>query len=384
MNNINTKLIHKVTDYKELLGFFSNPKLILLKGYSSKNRGKDEKEKYSTAKQPYSPRKGETVPVSPSEIEQYIAQNHWIGLQIPAGYILIDIDDRQTGHAIAKSFLENHIKTIVFKTHNGFQFLFRDTYKVEAQRAKFLTLAGVATDYRLAGKGYTVMPTSNIPERKIFLPDCDELDDMPDFFISVRGIKKDEQEKLTLPIYEGFRDSTLLAHACRLNNWKSMFRMDFDTLDILNQINNLFLEPPLEQRDIEKIYQSSLRYPTPEPLPIPISKNDKDDNSGSHMDTYFINPEGHLCMLKRKGNDTWAVRLANFDARIITEVLEDDCIAQSIKYVLKGKLKNRELPEIEVPASSFPGMGWVSQWGSQAILEPGQGTRDYCRHAIQG
>lgn len=102
--------------------------------------------------------------------EGYTAAGHWIGLQIPDGFVLIDIDDKQTGQAIANAFLWNHIETIVIKTHNGFQFLFRDTYKIKAQRAKFLTLAGVVTDYRHAGKGYTVMPTFNIPERKIFLP----------------------------------------------------------------------------------------------------------------------------------------------------------------------------------------------------------------------
>jgi hypothetical protein len=87
--------------------------------------------------------------------------------------------------------------------------------------------------------------------------------------------------------------------------------------------------------------------------------------------------------LENQGGVHIPVRLANFDAKIAMEVIEDNGIDQNRLYIIEGKTKNQTLPAIEVPASSFPKMTWVYKWGAAAIIEPGNGVKDYIRHGIQ-
>ncbi len=371
---------HKPVDWRTLLSFFQdNVSLIVLKGYSRYNRGNTEEEKYKMAKIPHSLQKNTTTTVSIDAVEGYITAGHWIGLKIPAGYSLVDCDDKEIGKTIATALMNNNIKTVVFKTHNGFQFLFKDSVgKIKKQNTKQITLGGTIVDYRIPPNGYTVLPTPNIPERKIFLPEAAELDELLDVFLPVRGAKKEETDKLSLPIFEGERDQILIAHACRLNNYKAQYRMDYDTEEILQQFNDLFVEPPVEIKDIERICRSSQRYPTPEPF-IPEVVTQENTNG---LTVYQVSPGGHLCRRKYRDGETSLVKLANFDARIVREVLEDNGVEQIIKYVLMGEMNNVKLPEVEVPAALFPSMNWISQWGAKAILEPGQGTKDHVRHAI--
>jgi len=98
---------------------------------------------------------------------------------------------------------------------------------------------------------------------------------------------------------------------------------------------------------------------------------------------YFVDPEG--CWFRRKPTRHGRVpeRIANFTAKIEEEILEDDGVETSCRYVIVGQSGGRRLPVIDVPASTFPGMGWAAKWGSQAIIEPGQSKKDYVRHAIQ-
>lgn len=98
---------------------------------------------------------------------------------------------------------------------------------------------------------------------------------------------------------------------------------------------------------------------------------------------YFTDEQGFLCRWKPTQNGDIPIRIANFTAAIKEEIIEDDGIEQRHRYVLKGKIRNRELPSIEVAASSFGAMNWLHKWGTEAILEPGQSNRDYLRHAIQ-
>jgi len=77
------------------------------------------------------------------------------------------------------------------------------------------------------------------------------------------------------------------------------------------------------------------------------------------------------------------VRLANFTATITEQISEDDGNETIQKYRLEGSCGARQLPQIEILASQFSGMGWIHQWGSRTIIEPGNTIRDTVRHAIQ-
>jgi hypothetical protein len=106
-------------------------------------------------------------------------------------------------------------------------------------------------------------------------------------------------------------------------------------------------------------------------------KNKKKDNK------YFVDSEIYLCMWKTISSGFVSMRIANFDAWITDEVIEDNGFELTCNYVIEGKTKNQSLPKIEVPASSFASLNWLCHWGSLAIVEPGHAIKEYVRHAIQ-
>lgn len=77
--------------------------------------------------------------------------------------------------------------------------------------------------------------------------------------------------------------------------------------------------------------------------------------------------------------------LCNFSARIVEERVRDDGVERTLTFILTGTLESgRALSEVEVNAAQFGGMGWaVSEWGTQAVVYAGQGTKDHLRAAIQ-
>ncbi|MBM4287115.1 MAG: hypothetical protein FJ135_03010 [Deltaproteobacteria bacterium] len=77
--------------------------------------------------------------------------------------------------------------------------------------------------------------------------------------------------------------------------------------------------------------------------------------------------------------------ICNFNAAIVGEQVRDDGMERQVCLTLEGRLaEGRPLPKVEVPASQFLGMNWVtSAWGSKAIIYAGFGTRDHLRAAIQ-
>lgn len=76
--------------------------------------------------------------------------------------------------------------------------------------------------------------------------------------------------------------------------------------------------------------------------------------------------------------------LANFHARIVREEIHDDGAEEVLRFRIEGALTSGRAFEAEVPAARFAAMAWpVEAIGAQAIVSPGQGTRDVLRHAIQ-
>ena len=77
--------------------------------------------------------------------------------------------------------------------------------------------------------------------------------------------------------------------------------------------------------------------------------------------------------------------LATFAARIVEEVVYDDGATREVVLRIAGTLEDgTELPEVLVPAEEFPKMSWVVQnWGTKAIIAPGQSAKEHLRVAIQ-
>lgn len=98
---------------------------------------------------------------------------------------------------------------------------------------------------------------------------------------------------------------------------------------------------------------------------------------------YFIDDEGNLCKWKQTREGAIPQTLANFEARIIEELIEDNGLETIYFYGIEGTCRGKKLSRINIPANSFNPMNWLPQWGSQVIIEPGQAVKDYVRHSIQ-
>ncbi|MEW6686321.1 MAG: hypothetical protein AB1393_08980 [Candidatus Edwardsbacteria bacterium] len=114
-----------------------------------------------------------------------------------------------------------------------------------------------------------------------------------------------------------------------------------------------------------------------------LKLHEETDENQRQDSPYFIDNSGYLCRWKQLKDGVIPVRLANFEAQISEEITEDDGFELTHSYGIEGRIKNKFLPKIEVPASFFNSLNWLHKWGSQVILEPGQANKDYVRHAIQ-
>jgi hypothetical protein len=95
--------------------------------------------------------------------------------------------------------------------------------------------------------------------------------------------------------------------------------------------------------------------------------------------------QGRIEHIRQTKDGEVAVRLCNFIACIVEQVVADDGVERRITFALEGNLANGPaLPRTEVPAADFAGMAWVvPSWGTRAVVYAGMGIRDHLRAAIQ-
>ncbi len=76
--------------------------------------------------------------------------------------------------------------------------------------------------------------------------------------------------------------------------------------------------------------------------------------------------------------------LANFAAVITREIRRSDGLEAELWFELQGYAGAQPLPPARVKAAEFVALNWVTrEWGSQAVVTPGQGAKDHLRAAIQ-
>lgn len=76
--------------------------------------------------------------------------------------------------------------------------------------------------------------------------------------------------------------------------------------------------------------------------------------------------------------------LANFAAVIVREIRRSDGLEAELWFELQGYAGAQPLPPARVRAAEFVALNWVTrEWGSQAVVTPGQGAKDHLRAAIQ-
>ncbi|MCP4367308.1 MAG: DUF927 domain-containing protein [Deltaproteobacteria bacterium] len=98
---------------------------------------------------------------------------------------------------------------------------------------------------------------------------------------------------------------------------------------------------------------------------------------------YFLE-DGYVWQYKQYKGRHFSEKIANFTAKIVTEILRDNGLEQKRCYVIEGKLNGtKSLGRIEILASTYAKMQWVSDFGAEAIIEPGNAAKDLVRHYIQ-
>ena len=95
--------------------------------------------------------------------------------------------------------------------------------------------------------------------------------------------------------------------------------------------------------------------------------------------------EARICWVRQTEHGAVEVPLCNFIAQVTEDILKDNGHETSRVFKVIGTLGNGQpLPPIEVPASSFNALNWVtSEWGLRAIITAGQAYKDRLREAIQ-
>lgn len=94
---------------------------------------------------------------------------------------------------------------------------------------------------------------------------------------------------------------------------------------------------------------------------------------------------GQICYTKQTHYGPEIIPLANFDGRIVAEIVRDDGAEQARVFAVQGTLSTgAPLPRVEVPAERYSTMTWVTEkWGTRALVYAGQAVRDHLRVAIQ-
>ena len=88
--------------------------------------------------------------------------------------------------------------------------------------------------------------------------------------------------------------------------------------------------------------------------------------------------------LKRETKDgTIDVRLANFSAKIVADILLDDGGESRREFAIEAHVKGK-IHKCRIPASQFGDMKWIADaLGANAVIEPGHHCREQFRAAIQ-
>ncbi|HEY7202429.1 MAG TPA: hypothetical protein VIC57_19575 [Candidatus Dormibacteraeota bacterium] len=110
-----------------------------------------------------------------------------------------------------------------------------------------------------------------------------------------------------------------------------------------------------------------------------------EDDDGQPRHPYRMTRNG-IWWLKadRDRDDPVPVRLTNFQARIVRDIVEDDGLETRHLFEVEGRLTGRDAARQSVPAAQFASLNWVLELlGAGAIIESGNAIKDRARAAIQ-
>ena len=207
------------------------------------------------------------------QAQAWIEQGGQVGLWCPAGFIIIDIDDKEQAEILNK--LTNTLKC---KTPHGMHFYFKTTEQI-AQMVKGHTPIGLKIDTRTAGKGYCVLPF-NCDDRSWV---DGELENLP-YWIKPLHIPAKSPDYISVGAKDGDgRNDSLIRQIMRLRKEKYK---DDEIIFILNLINNYVFAEPLPESEIQSLLSNAKNY-------TPFSSGDQDFG--------LYNSQGNLVGINHKG-----------------------------------------------------------------------------------
>jgi len=188
-----------------------------------------------------------------------------IGLWIPKGLIVLDTDTDEASKKVLEYINEKKINTPIVKTKKGYHFYFRFDLDVSQMVAGEINI-GVKVDYRVAGKGYVVLPFNdsnrkiiNICEpefiRNSLLPTKKSTSLSEVSSVKACEVANDKVKKFQ----EGSRNQNLFKYLSGyINSQNYRDRDSFLALGI--GLNILKCNPPLAIEEVETIVKSVIEH----------------------------------------------------------------------------------------------------------------------------
>jgi bifunctional DNA primase/polymerase-like protein/primase-like protein len=302
---------------------------------------------------------------------KYPNANIGIATGVESHLVVLDIDPRNGGNQSLRKFLGKHDLPRTPEARTGGKGSHR--YLTDASKVKFKSRNSVlpGVDVKADG-GYVVAPPSSHVSGRRYLwydglaPSETELAPVPSWLASqlLEPIRKPATRSVKDQIEKGARHDSLLRMAGALRRQGATPE---DIAGALLVVNQNRCEPPLAEEDVQALAQSSEAW-TP-------------GNGG--IESPYEADESGIFWLKTTKDGPMPVRLTNFDARIITDIVEDDGVETRRSYEIETKLLG-QIRRFVAPAAQFPGMNWASEnLGAKGIVSAGLGLRDHARAAVQ-
>ena len=115
-----------------------------------------------------------------------------------------------------------------------------------------------------------------------------------------------------------------------------------------------------------------------------VGRSPRVTRGGIQVGRYLANAQG-LFLLKFVGRGVPPIKLplANFTARIVTEIRRDDGVDSTREFEIEARLGG-QTRRLVVAAAQFASLKWVTeQLGARAVIAAGMGVKDQVREAIQ-
>ena len=192
-----------------------------------------------------------------------------IGLWIPKGYIVVDVDTEEDSKKMIHYIKEHEINTSIIKTKKGYHLLFKYDGTDIKNSTKNLTKAGFYCDYRTANNGYIVLPFNDINRRIVNLNNIEYIkaglfpEENTTRKLDLKQTRKDKDNNAKA-FAEGKRNESLFKSLCKFAKQRTL--RNFDSLMCLAiGMNFKYCNPPLEESELETIVASVINnYTLPE------------------------------------------------------------------------------------------------------------------------